>query len=206
MLRFFSIFGLLCLILFAAPTMAQDAAWHEVLSNDLARVEVETTLYEKHGESYFYIHVRVVNLASTPIGVDMRDKNRVVYPNQWEARPQRRRGIVDERRMVQETVEGAVVSMLYESFKEKKIDTIPPRGSLEYYTAFKGEGRMAVARQADKPHLMVSLDGQVITTDGGRLGVLMLDWDKAPKPATELWLSRPIKWSPLPENARVIAR
>ena len=179
--------------------------WQTVASNALARAAVERVLYERPNDSHFYIRVRITNTTDRPLGADLRDYWRVIYPNQWGVSQQDRRGEINERRLKQVADKSALVT----DFAAGRLTRIEPGASVDYYREFNAGGRKEVeeeARQFAGKYLVVSLDGQVPVTDGKRIAALSCLWEGDRTAAdTDLVIPLPVKWSKVSEAALVVS-
>lgn len=177
--------------------------WQAVAAGELARVEVERALFELSGNDLFYIHVAVRNLTDRAIGVDLQDPASVVYPNQWGGLNQQERQVIDERRIQHQPLDAARRASLLQAHQQEGLVTIVPSGSVDFYRAFNAGGRVEAA-QTVTPFLFVSLDGQLLVSDGSTAETISLEWESQSVLDTNLILSTPIAWRQLPANARVI--
>ena len=74
---------------------------------------------------------------------------------------------------------------------------------MDYYREFFGKGPVDKDFR-DAHYLVVSMDGQLLLSDGKIVDALSLGWEnrKGPKD-TDLVVPIPIEWTPLPCGARV---
>ena len=84
------------LLLLGVQSVPLDSQWGEVFKNEQIAVEIERVLYESGNDPRFFIHVRIRNLASETLAVDLRDRWNVFYPNQVAYIDTEHRGIIDE--------------------------------------------------------------------------------------------------------------
>jgi hypothetical protein len=188
-----------------AETRTLPQSWMTVASNPLATATVERTLYERPNDPHFYIRVRITNTTDRPLGVDLRDCWRVIYPNQWGVSQASQRGEINERRLKQVADKSALVP----DFAAGKLTRLEPGATLDYYREFNAGGRKEVeeqARQFAGKYLVVSLDGQVPVTDGKRIEALSCVWEGDRTAAdTDLVIPLPVKWSKVSEAALVVS-
>lgn len=75
---------------------ASEPDWQLLASGRLAQIHAEAALYQAGDTTRCFIHVRISNTTSAPLGVDLTDDWNIVYPNQWTVSPEPRRLLVDE--------------------------------------------------------------------------------------------------------------
>ena len=98
--------AILLISILASPGLCADNApdasspWHVVSRTRLARVSVDSALYEQQGNSHFFVKVQIANLSSDDLFVDLRDYGKVIYPNQWGVLRTDGRRSINERRVV----------------------------------------------------------------------------------------------------------
>ncbi len=180
---------------------------HFLVKGELAAVYVEKALYEKEDEPHFYVRVRVKNLSERAIGVDLRDYSKVIYPNQWGVHLNPVRGVINERRMIPDTIDNELKSKLIAAFKNKELTIIEPHKSVEYFREFNASGRKDVDEKEGK-YFILSMDGQLLVTDGKAVENVNLcrSRDKISPENTDLVIPLPIPWKMIPRAALIIER
>ena len=113
--------------------------WIDII--DKVAVRCETVLYEKKDHPNFFIHVELRNQTPYEIGIDLRDKWMVLYPNQWGGSDLDYRTVINERAMVPKELDPQLRARLIEAFKSKQLSVLPPGKSIDYYTNFNASGR-----------------------------------------------------------------
>ncbi|KPJ73160.1 MAG: hypothetical protein AMS14_06710, partial [Planctomycetes bacterium DG_20] len=171
------------------------AEWQSVATGKLAAVSVERALYEKAGTTHFFVRVRITNLTDRSIGVDLRSKDSVIYPNQWGMLPTNARGEINERRIKPRTVDEALRARMLAAFRGKELTAVTPRGQTEYFREFNASGRKDIDKQQDGwKYLFVSTDGQLFVTDGQSVENVNCSWGDGGPEKTDLILRLPIAW------------
>lgn len=202
------VFGVV-LTLWVVGCFGQDERWHSVASGKLASISVSRTLYETEGEKDFLICVRVTNLTDRPIGVDLRDFWKVVYPNQVGFQDEKARGVVDEQRMIHKPLTDDGKTKLIADFKAGGLVTIPARGSTDYFRRFNAGRSLALAKEERGKFFFISLDGEQLVTDGANVEQVSCAWEQAsvqakPGTDTELFIPTPLKWEKVPPDGRTV--
>jgi hypothetical protein len=177
----------------------------EVTRTRLVRAEVARTLHEHPGEASFYVRVRLTNVSPGPIGIELGDPWAVIYPNQWGGSTTPERGVIDEEHLIVKPLTAAQQTELRRRFAAGSLPRIEPGGSLEYYRNFNASARQQLDTERT-PYVIVALDGQVVATDGSVVEQTALDSSgtAAPAVATELSLTTPLQWAPIPADALVL--
>ena len=169
----------------------QDGDWHSLVKNKFVAVHVERCLYEVKGEKRFLMAVRITNLTDVEIGIDLRGKPQCVYPNQWGVQGTKQRLIIDERRAI---LTAPDPDQLRADFKAARLTAIPAGKSTIIYTEFNNSGRADVDRCKGK-YLLVSMDGQVVATDGKTVETASCAWtDGIGAAETDVVLPFPVMW------------
>ncbi len=176
-----------------------DVGFFEVSRGTLATVEVERALFTVAGSARFFIHVRLTNTSNAPIGLSFEDYGHVVYPNQWGAHDSDHRDTIDEGRATFPPRGGPSDDALRASFRAGKTTKVEPKTSVDYYRDFNASTRSDVDA-ANAKHIIVSLGGELLVTDGTRVEGLE---PKAPGEA-DFAVSSPVAWQAAPQGARVL--
>lgn len=190
-----------------APT-TQAALWQVVASNELASVQVCQQLYERGPQTPFFVRFRVTNRSAQTIGVDLRDYNRVMYPNQWGDLPTPQRGEIDERRMQYTALTQAEQTKLVGEFKAGALTRLQPGEHVEYYREFNNS---AAGRPKGAGYTFVSMDGALALADATHAVKLSCATDGAGKPvagavATDMILPPGLHWAQIPAGAVILSQ
>lgn len=185
----------------AAPVPPDAKGWKRILEGKMATVDVEEHLYEQDGEPAFFIAVRVTNRGAKPIGIDLRDSQYAIRPNQWGVYDKPQRDVLDERRASTPRLDAAAERALKADFGRGALTQIEPGKSIVYYHAFNGD-RHPDRRLAKGKFVIVSLAGQTVATDGEAVMQLRFE-DHDLGQLTDLVLPTPCPWARLPAGALV---
>lgn len=166
------------------------------------RVSVERSAYQSDTSSRFFVRVRLDNLSDGELGVDLRDRERTLYPNQWGGLMQPRRLVIDERRAVPIDVTPEIEASLRRDFEARALTFIAAHGRAEYYVDFNAS-EAAELLAVDEPHLYISMAGQLFVTDGTRARSTSLD-DAASTERNELIFAPPSRLLTIPPGAHVV--
>jgi hypothetical protein len=191
-----------------APTTAPG--WQRYGTGALVRVELETSLYQlassTGGQGKFFVHVRLVNLARRPVGVDLSSRARTVYPNQWSRGDDAARSEIDERRALVPPLAPPDATTLRGAHARGQLRTIAVGGAVDYYAEFNGDGRAAVDALPGR-YVLVSIAGEVRATDGQRVEQLAFDFSPHAAASADACLrvpAAPLGWSVVPVGATVV--
>lgn len=168
------------------------------------RVSVERGAYRSESSERFFVRVRIDNLTDGELGVDLRDRDRSFYPNQWGGLMQPRRLIIDERRAVPIEMTPELESTLGRDFEARALTFIEARGRAEYYVDFNAS-EAAELLAVEEPYLYVSMAGQLFVSDGSRARSVTLDGLAANTDREELIFVSPSRFLSIPPGAHVIA-
>lgn len=193
----------------AASSQAQPAGeWHLVTKGKLAKVEVERTLYDKPGDPHFLIRVRVTNSIDRAIGIDLHDPSETIYPNQWGWSETSHREVINEGRRGYKSLSVDDQGRLLEDFRRGRLVPVPPGKAVDYYREFNAE---SVERKGDfGKYLIISLDGQLLMTDGTITDQITCEWAMDSTPGgkshsdTELVIPAPVRWKTVPADGRIV--
>ena len=193
------------------PTPTPPAPLHDwfmisASGPSLVEVTVERALYERSDQAHFFLHFWVRNLRDKPVSVDLRDKWKLLHPNQWGFSETSYRQTIDESRMSKPVFDDPARAELMAAFAGEQLQSIEPGGALDFFVEFNASGRKEVEAQAGAlPFLIVSVDGELLATNGRHIEwhSLLEVFDTR---RTDLALTTPLKWRTLPEGARLILR
>jgi hypothetical protein len=190
-----------------APT-TREAAWQVVASNELASVQVCQQLYERGPQTPFFVRFRVTNRSAQTIGVDLRDYNRVIYPNQWGDLPTPRRWEINERRMQFTALTQAEQTKLVGEFQAGALTRVQPGQHVEYYREFNN---ITAGRPKGTAYTFVSMDGALAVADATHAIKLSCSWDGAGIPlaqgvATDMFLAPGLHWAQIPAGALILSQ
>lgn len=176
------------------------AEWQLLAQNDHVAISVERSLYEMSGSTFFFTHIRVQNRTEERLGLDLRDRSRVVYPNQWGVYSRPQREIIDEERRIPTHLTAELKKKLVDDFHSGTLT--PLRDTIDYYVALNSRRPQKKELMADH-YLIVAMDGELTLTDGQFVEVLSLA--KTSDDKRELVISVPFKWKSVPLGEIVFA-
>ncbi|MFK8003817.1 MAG: hypothetical protein AB8H86_29915 [Polyangiales bacterium] len=168
------------------------------------RVSAEQRAYQSERSEHFFVRVRLDNLTDGELGVDLRDRDRALYPNQWGGLMQPHRLIIDERRAVPIEVTPELESTLRRDFDARALTFIEAHGRAEFYVDFNASAA-AELLAVEEPYLYISMAGQFFVTDGSRARSVTLD-DVENIDREDLIFVPPSRLPSIPPDAHVIAR
>jgi hypothetical protein len=179
----------------------QAVSSRRLFTGTLADVEVEKVLFAFPDRSRFFIGVNIVNKTHRVLGIDLSDRNKVLYPNQWAMSSDERRQGVDELRSAHQTMNAEAKAALIARFRARSLATIDPRRTIVYFHDLSGPGDLSAAladSQNANAWFIVSIDGQLQLTDGVDVENFHFeqDWDPS-KTDVAIALEHPIRPVPL---------
>ena len=182
-------------------------SWHLAFQGLLARVEVNRTLYERRKDEDCLIAVRITSMANRAIGVDLRKFWNVIYPNSWGFSKTPAPELVDEERIIRQTISAAEKQELILDYSEKHLATILPHRSLTYLRAFTiGRNIREEIESAAKQYLIIGLDGALELTDGRTTEEMIFEADDDMGVSGTRWvvIRLPATWATVPHNSLVV--
>jgi len=184
-------------VLHASPGME----WQLLIEDKFVSVYVERSLYRTSGNKGFFVHVRIYNRTHKKLGVDLRDRFSLIYPNQWGLYQKPHRDAIDEERMIPPKMDPALKQKLTAAFHTGALTEIGD--SLDYYREFYGQCPEANANSAGN-FLIVSMGGWLLFSDGESGDMASLEQSRErPFELSEVVLPLPLQWKNIPTGARV---
>jgi hypothetical protein len=174
--------------------------WQLLAQDNHVTISVERGLYEMSGSTFFFTHIRVHNRTEKRLGLDLRDRNRIVYPNQWGVYPRPQREIIDEERRIPTHLTTELKKKLVDDFHSGALT--PLTDTIDYYVAFNSKRPQRKELLAGH-YLIVAMDGELTLTDGQFVEVLSLAETSDDK--RELVIAVPVKWKSVPLGGIVLA-
>lgn len=169
------------------------------------RVSVERAAYQSESSSRFFVRVRLENLTEGELGVDLRDRQLSLYPNQWGGLAQPSRFVIDESRAVPIDLTPEMESALSRDFQARVLTFIEAQGRAEYYVDFNAS-EAAELLAVEEPYLYISMAGQFFVTNGSSARSVTLDAVTTnTEEAEELIFVPPSRLLPIPQGAHVVA-
>lgn len=183
------------------PTESSLLIWN----SELCTVQIENVLYEGPNPDYFYIKVEIINTSVNTIGVDLSDKWKIIYPNQWGNLYTPERFVINEMRIPPDELDSLRAVRLVTDFEKGKLEFIEPAKSFTYYTEFNANGRAAIDETSEVGDFFyLSLDGQLFLTDGNKCERISFEDDVH-------WfgnsvLTKPLVWDEIVNEELIIDR
>ncbi len=177
-----------------------EAEWQLLVEDKFVSVYVERSPYRTPGNKDFFVHVRIYNKTHKRLGVDLRDRFSVIYPNQWGLYPKPHRDAIDEERMIPPKMDPVLKQKLIADFHDGALTEIGD--SLDYYREFYGQSPEANANSAGN-FLIVSMGGWLLFSDGESSDMASLEESKGHAIGlSDVVIALPFKWKNIPAGAR----
>jgi hypothetical protein len=200
--------------------------WALVARGRLADALVERVLYERHGATHFFVHVRIVNKTASELGAALgvplvtaasdagpasRTTNAthnvyfgVLYPNQWGASDTPHRMVVDEARLSPHPLDAATRAAFVGASVRGVTPHVPASGWLDYYRDFNASARSDVdAQSRGHRYVLIVMDGHFDVTDG--LEVERVAPPENDDAAREVAIDMPVAWKMVPADSFVLS-
>jgi hypothetical protein len=170
--------------------------------NAVVDVAVERALFERPRAPHFYVHVRVSNVSGHPVGVDLRARHEVFYPNQWGPSNELHRMSIDERRIPVPPLDAAAQTKILADHRAGRLTVVAAGATLDYYVEFNASGRADVEKQQPGyRYVLVVMDGRLRVTDGStalQIGPPAADDDR------DCAVEAAVAWRVVPAGAVVV--
>lgn len=183
--------------------------WHLLSDSHRVRTEMERRLYQAKDSGHFYIRLRITNDGDAPVAVDLRDARQTLYPNQWELDRQPQRGPIDELRTLKVDLGPIREQELIQARARHALAEIAPHHGFDFYRESPADLDDA-GGFADGCYLILSLDGQLLFTDGQ--SAWQISADAMSSMANNVAVNRaevvfplPLALSPLPEASFIVS-
>lgn len=172
---------------------------------ELCNLQVENTFYEGPNPDYFYIKVEIKNTTNKVIGIDLKDKWKIIYPNQWGNLYTPERNLIDEIRIIPDELDDLKMTQLISDFKNDSLEFLNPNESFTYFTEFNSNGKAKIDETKEVGNFFyLSLDGQLFLTNGSKCERVCFEEDS-------LWqqnsiLTKPLNWNKIKDESQIIER
>jgi hypothetical protein len=178
-----------------------DSSWMELGANSLFQLRAEKALFAGASQPHFFVHFQVTNLTQKKLAIDLRDKWLPVHPNQWGFSQTEQRQVIDESRMTRPPFTDEVQREVIAAYQSGALSSIGVGERLDFYVEFNASGHKDVDAKSDgSPFLIVSLDGELVATDGAQVERFSLI-ESFDTTKSDLTLTTPILWKELPSGA-----
>ena len=187
----------------SADSATPSPAWHVLGKTDLARFEVEKALYEKAGEPFCFVRVRLTNVTDRAIGVDLRGWM-TVLPGQLGKSGTEHNNFFKEVRLHHTALDQRERAKALADFAAARLTVIPPGKSIDYYREYIERARVDKVDKAEGKYLIISMDGEQILTDGKKVEQFHVVPREGAK--TDLAILSPVPWKTIPAGGRISRR
>lgn len=172
---------------------------HLIYEGQLVEVFVEKAIFHSSKSTNFLLKFTIKNISKKIVGLDMTDYWNVIYPNQWGIYKQPYIEVVDERQIIPDKT--IKKDEIVKKFNSNSLTMIKPHETLEYYRDWNGNGEKVELKNKEE-YLIISVDGQLLVTDGEQLEHLTLN--EADEKKRVFALSYPIIHKTISEKSLII--
>ena len=144
-------------------TIAQTTSKQLICKGELVNIYVEKAIFHSPKNNNFLIKVEIKNISNKTIGVDLTDYWKIIYPNQWGISKKPYREVIDEGRMIPDTVIDK--TDLINKYNNQTLTFIKPNETIAYYRDWNGSGEK-IELTDKKSFLIITIDGQLLLTNG----------------------------------------
>lgn len=137
-----------------------------------------------------------MNISNKTVGLDLTDYWKVIYPNQWGFYKHPYIEVVDELQIIPDKT--IKKDEIVKKFNSNSLTMIKPLETLEYYRDWNGNGEKVELKNKEE-YLIISVDGQLLVTDGEQLEHLTLN--EADEKKRVIVLNYPINHKTIPEKS-----
>jgi hypothetical protein len=170
-----------------------------IYKGTFVEVYVEKAIYHSLKYENFLMKFSIKNTSNNIIGIDLSNYWKVIYPNQWSISTKPYREVIDERQLIPDKIIDK--TELLNNYKNNKLIYIKPNETLDYYRDWNGSGEKIELKNEDE-YLIISVDGQLLLTDGKDLEhITLID---AKETERVIVLSFPVLNETISENKLVI--
>lgn len=138
---------------------------HIFFKGKLVDITIDKILYQSSSYGSFLSKITIKNNTSEELGVDLNNYWKVIYPNQYGIYPSPERNVIDEERIIPDTLTNKKKESLKKDFASNKLKKIPANGKIEYYRDFN-DGKKEKLMTKKGEFLIISFDGQLFITNG----------------------------------------
>jgi hypothetical protein len=171
---------------------------HSLFKGKLIEISVEKAIFHSVTNNNFLIKFTIKNVSNKVIGIDLTNYWKVIYPNSWGLHKKPYRMLIDERRIKPEKINK---SELIKKFNENSLTMIKPNKSIEYFRDWNGSGEK-IELKDNKTYLIISIDGQLLSTDGKIIeNATLADSNEAKR---DVVFSYPLKNKNIPSKSLIV--
>ncbi len=193
-----TIFIVLMIIIAQASYAQTSIASASVYSSKPLSINVDKILYTTNGSNHFFVKITIVNSRNGNLAVDLTDR-KIIHPNQWGIYDTPERKIIDEIRMIPDTLDEVAKKDLLEKYKNNKLTYIPPYQSIDYYIDFNNSDKKNVHIEKGK-FMIISFNGQLKLIHSEIANIIDVSKDFS----NDLAISFPLQWKEIPKDAIIL--
>lgn len=188
-------------VLFSTVCFSQSdtSVYHILYQSNTVTVTAEKALYESNRTNHFLIHYRITNWSENNLGIYLDAYFGLFYPNQWGVEKTAERTVINERRIIPSALNDSIIQFMVDKYHTDGLTLLPPKGSFDYYRDFNAGGKKDI-RLKPGEYMFVSMDGQLLMTDGSK--VEHAHFDDRSIYNSSIFLSHPLEWKKIPEGSK----
>ncbi len=176
-----------------------DSSYHIIYTGQMIELIAENSIYYTESEENFLMKFLIYNKTDKPVGVDLTDYWKVIYPNQWGIYNTPMRQVVDETQIIPDTIIDK--NDLIDRFKAGKLTTIQPNETISFYRDWNGSGEK-IPDFKENEYFIITVDGQLLITNGVDIEqITLLNADEQNR---AIVFSYPVSFINIPDNALII--
>ncbi len=180
-------------------TQIDTTSEHLIYKGQLVEVYAEKTIFHSITNNNFLLKFTLKNISNKTIGLDLTNYWKVIYPNQWGFYKKPYIEVINEIQIIPD--KSIDTTKIFKKFKEDSLTMIKPNETLEYYRDWNGSGENVELKNREE-YLIISIDGQLLFTDGVQLEHLTLN--EADEAKRVVVLNYPVNHKTVPEKSLII--
>jgi hypothetical protein len=145
-----------------------------IYNGRMVNLYIEKVNYFSKNGKPFLLKFTVQNKSNKTIGVDLTEYSKVIFPNQWGIYNQPFRSSIDEEQLIFKKMLLQDSIKIINKFKMNVLTSIKPNQSVDYYAYWNGDEK-SIHKMSINEFLIISIDGQMIFTDGEIIECLTMD-------------------------------
>lgn len=180
-------------------TQIDTISKHLIYKGRLVEVYAEKAIFHSPTNKNFLLKFTIKNISNKTVGLDLTDYWKVIYPNQWGFYKKPYREVIDELQIIPDKTIDTIE--ILKKFKDNSLTMIKPNETVEYYRDWNGSGEKVESKNKED-YLIISVDGQLLFTDGEQLEHLTLN--QADETKRVIVLNYPINHKTISEKSLII--
>ncbi len=189
---------LIVAFLFVFTTNGQTRSKQLICKGEFVNIYVEKAIFHSPKNNNFLMKFEIKNISNKTIGLDLTDYWKIIYPNQWGIYRKPYREVIDEERMLTDTVIDK--ADLINKYNNKTLTFIKPNETVAYYRDWNGSGEK-VELTDKKSFLIITVDGQLLLTNGKTVEQIIIGDNEKDR---AIVFNYPIVNETIPVNALII--